>query len=98
MQGTDKSPLFVRANFSNIPEKLLIATAYSQYASRHAILQGTADLVPGAMVVKDAAFNEGGTKFLLLSEVQNLRENTSDIKASELTAEEYESIEIVTDE
>jgi hypothetical protein len=98
MQGTDKSPLFVRANFSNIPEKLLIATAYSQYATRHAILQGTADLIPGAMVVKDAAFNEGGTKFLLLSEVQSLRENTSDIKASELTAEEYESLEIVTDE
>jgi hypothetical protein len=91
------APTFNRAGIGGGIEKLLIGTAYSQYATRHAILEGTADLIPKNICVSDAAYNSGGTRFILLSEVQSLRENTSEIKASELTEENYESLEIDID-
>jgi hypothetical protein len=92
LRQTDNNtlPLFRRGDYSSTLERLLIGTIYSQYATRHAVLSGTAQLLPSFTPVSDDAMD--GTKFILLSEIQSLRECTSEIKASELTPEEYEGI------
>lgn len=72
------------------PEQLLIGTLYSQYADRKTVLSGTARLCRnGLRWYSDAA--QGDKEFMLLSEVQNLREDESVIEAAEFRPDEYKS-------
>lgn len=72
------------------PEQLLIGTLYSQYADRKTVLSGTAGICPyGLRWYSDAA--QGDREFMLLSEVQNLREDESVIEAAEFRPDEYKS-------
>lgn len=81
---------FARAGMTDRLERLLIGTVYSQYASRHDTLSGTAKLLPGF-----GAYTEKSTPgiFILLSEVQNCIEDESAIKMAELSEDNYEGIE-----
>jgi hypothetical protein len=71
-------------------EKLLIGSVYSQYASRKTTLSGTVRLLDTMNVLTDAS-TEG--KFVLLSEVQDLQQETSEITMAEFSADNYEGIE-----
>lgn len=72
------------------PEQLLIGTLYSQYADRKTVLSGTARIcADGLRWYSDAA--QDGREFMLLSEVQNLREDESVIEAAEFRPDEYKS-------
>lgn len=71
-------------------ERLLIGTAYSQYATRHNTLSGTARILPDMKVVTDAS-SQG--KYILLSEVQDLMQDTSEILMSEFVADCYDAKE-----
>ncbi len=81
---------FSRAGVEDRPERLLIATAYSQYGTRHNSLSGTARLLPDMRVCTDASITG---KYIILSEVQDLFDDTSEIKMVELSADSYEGLE-----
>lgn len=81
---------FARAGVEDRLERLLIGTVYSQYASRHVVLSGTAVLVPDFGVLSDAA-TPG--KFIMLGENQDCIEDTSDIVMAEFSEDNYEGIE-----
>ncbi len=81
---------FGRAGVNDRLERLLIGTAYSQYAGRHNVLSGTVVLLPSFGIYSDAA-TEG--KFLLLSEYQRCREDVSEIKMVEFTEDNYQGRE-----
>ena len=71
-------------------ERLLIGTAYSQYAERKNVLSGTTELVFGCSPLTDASIDG---KYVVLSEVQNLEQSTSTLRVAEFVKDEYESIE-----
>ena len=80
----------IRGGRTERPEQLLIGTLYSQYAGRKTVLSGTARICPdGLRWYSDAA--QDGREFMLLSEVQNLREDESVIEAAEFRPDEYKS-------
>ncbi len=81
---------FTRAGVTDRLERLLIGTVYSQYASRQSTLSGTVRLLPDMSLYTDAS-TDG--RYILLSEVQDLMLDTSEIKMAELTEEEYAGIE-----
>lgn len=81
---------FRRAGLTARLERLLIGTVYSQYASRHDTLSGTTKLLSSFGIYSDAA-TQG--KFILLSEVQNCIEDTSEIAMAEFSEDNYEGIE-----
>lgn len=88
----DKSVLnkFWRGGITTSLEKLMIGTVYTNYASRHAVLTGTVELLPLFGTYID--MNERGM-FLLLSEVQDLRADESEIKMVVFETDDYEGIE-----
>lgn len=88
---TDKTVIesFYRAGETDLLERLLIGTVYSNYASRHNTLSGTASLQPDFGTYLDK--NESGS-YLLLSETQHLREDESEIKAVQFEADSYKGI------
>ncbi|MDD4516466.1 hypothetical protein [Massilibacteroides sp.] len=79
-----------RAGRTDRVERLNIGTIYSNYASRHNILTGTAEIVPLFCVFSD--INEQGV-YLSLSEVQHLRQDESVMKIVAISSDEYEAIE-----
>lgn len=81
---------FSRAGVEDRLEHLLIGTVYSQYAFRHHTLSGTTDIIPTVCVLTDASI---AGKFILLSEVQNLLQETSEIIMSEFSADHFDGIE-----
>lgn len=81
---------FYRAGVEDRLERLLIGTAYSQYGSRHNTLSGTVRLLPDLKIHTDAS---SSGKYILLSEVQNLLQDSSEITMAELSADNYEGIE-----
>ena len=81
---------FSRAGVTDLLEKLLIGTVYTQYATPHKVLSGTTKLLPSFATYTDA--HEPGT-YLLLSETQNLRAEQSQIKMVQFEADDYEGIE-----
>ncbi len=81
---------FTRAGVTDRLERLLIGTAYSQYAERRTVLSGTARILPEFSPLTDAS-TPG--KFILLAETQNIMMDTSEIKMSEFTSDEYQGIE-----
>ena len=79
-----------RADRTTQAEELLIGTLYSQYAARKTTLSGTAFLTSDAVSwYHDAA--QPGKKFLLVSDIQKLRENESIIEVIEFNPDEYKS-------
>jgi hypothetical protein len=81
---------FSRAGITDRLERLLIGTVYSQYASRKTTLSGTVRLLPAMAVLTDES-SRG--KYILLSEVQDLMQDTSEIEMAEFSADSYEGIE-----
>lgn len=81
---------FYRAGVEDRLERLLIGTVYSQYGSRHNTLSGTVRLLPDLKIHTDAS---SSGKYILLSEVQNLLQDSSEITMAELSADNYEGIE-----
>ena len=71
-------------------ERLLIGTVYSQYASRHNTLSGTVRVLPDMKVLTDASTSG---KYIMLSEVQDLMQDTSEILMSEFVSDCYDGIE-----
>lgn len=71
-------------------EHLLIGTVYSQYATRHNTLSGTVRVLPDMKVLTDAS---SSGKYVLLSEAQDLMQDTSEILMSEFAADCYDGIE-----
>ena len=85
---------FKRAGVTDYIERLLAGTIYSNYAGRMSTLTGTIRLIPGEEILSDnSAVN---SRYLILSEVQNVAEATSEVKMAEITADEYESMEYET--
>lgn len=82
---------FYRASVIDSLERLLAGTVYSNYARRMSTLSGTVALIPSAEVLSDVS--SGSTKYMLLSEVQNLASETSEIKMAEIAPDSYEGIE-----
>ena len=83
-----------RSGVTDRAERLLIGTAYSQYASRSAVLSGTAELVPGLPALTDAS--APGERYIMLSDRQNLAADESEIKMVRFGADDYEGLEITT--
>ena len=83
---------FYRAGTTDLLEKLLIGTVYTQYATPHKILSGTTVLLPTFTTYTDA--NEPGT-YLLMSETQDLRAEQSNIEMVQFEADDYEGVEYV---
>lgn len=81
-----------RQGRTNLVEKLLIGTLYSQFATRHTKLSGTAFLMEGDLkLYRDAM--QSGKKFLMLADLQDVDAGTSEMSAVELTQDEYDAIE-----
>lgn len=81
-----------RQGRTNLVEKLLIGTLYSQFATRHTKLSGTAFLMKGDLkLYRDAM--QSGKKFLMLADLQDVDAGTSEMSVVELTQDEYDAIE-----
>lgn len=81
-----------RGGRTNLVEKLLIGTLYSQFATRHTKLTGTAFLMGGDLkLYRDAM--QGSTKFVMLSDLQDVDAGTSETSVVEVTPDEYEAVE-----
>ncbi len=80
---------FWRAGINARLEELLINTIYSQYGNPHTILGGTARILTDMKTYTDASSTG---KYILLSEVQDLLQDTSEILMSELSEESYEPV------
>ena len=70
-------------------EQLLIGTLYSQFAGRKTKLSGSADLLTGGVQPYTEPAQPAGTKFVVLQDVQNVREETSDVVAVEVVPDSY---------
>jgi len=81
---------FTRAGITDRLEKLLLGTIYSQYAQRHTKLSGTVTLLSGFGTYSDAA-SEG--KYILISDMQDLHADESNMCIVELSEENYEGID-----
>ena len=77
---------FRRAGATGTLAELMCNTIYSQYASRKLMLSGTAQLIPTHYILSEQ--NTEG-KFELVSEEQDLRENTSRIAMVQFNGDEY---------
>lgn len=89
---SDKSIItsFYRAGVQDLVEKLLIGTIYSNYATRHNVVSGTF-----ARINEYGKFRIAGQTdtFMLLGDVQNLFEATSNAEFIKISADNYEGIE-----
>ena len=83
-----------RANITDHPEKLLIGTLYSQFATRHTTLSGEAVIDAGDLC-KYTEQNQSGKVFLMSGETQDVIMDTSDVQLTEFNADEYTAIEAV---
>lgn len=77
-----------RAGRTGQVEDLLIGTLYSQYATRHTSIEGEAVIATGG-VRRWAERLQGETRFMLVSETQDLQAGTGDRKIVELSPDEY---------
>jgi hypothetical protein len=83
-----------RAGLADHPERLLIGTLYSQYASRKTTLTGEAVLDPGSLCCYTEQ-NQGEKLFMLSGEVQDTIADTTEATFVEFSPDEYEAIEEV---
>lgn len=68
----------------------MIGTIYSNYSSKYVTLEGEAEILPTWGVYSDS--NTDG-KFVLLSESQDLLQDTSYVKMSQFSGDNYQGIE-----
>lgn len=83
-----------RAGVTDHPERLLIGTLYSQYATRHTTLQGEAQMDTGPLCAYTEACQEGKL-FLLSEERQDIVADTAETVYTEFDPDHYEAIEPV---
>lgn len=83
-----------RAGVTDHPERLLIGTLYSQYASRHTTLEGEAVIDTGDLAAYTER-NQKGKVFIISEEAQDVITDTTDAVFTEFNADEYEAIEEV---
>lgn len=83
---------FSRAGITDQIERLLIGSVYSNYAARHHTLAGTVDLLPAFGTYTDASLPGN---YLLLGEIQHLREDESEIIMAQFGADKYEGMKFV---
>ena len=83
-----------RAGVTDHPEKLLIGTLYSQYATRHTTLEGEAVIDPGGLC-KYTEQNQPGKVFMMSEEQQDVITDTTQAVYTELSPDEYDAIEEV---
>lgn len=81
---------FTRAGVTASLEKLLIGTWYSNYSKRMNMLSGTVRLLNSFGIYTDE--NEPGT-YLMVGDVQDVREDESNVKLAEITPDNFEGIE-----
>lgn len=86
----ERISVFSRGGYQGPLERLLIGTAYSQYSTRKNVLSGTIESPNEFGVLMDATING---KYMVVSEVMNVEDATSEIKAIEVVADQYEGIE-----
>lgn len=80
---------FQRAGITDRLEKLLLGTVYSQYAARKQKLSGTVGLLEG-FVLSDTPRTD--SKFLLVADTQDLRDDSSNMTMTEFGPDEYQDI------
>jgi hypothetical protein len=80
----------VRAGVTDRAERLLIGSAYSQYGSRHQTLGGSMELLHTMRALTDAS---SAGRYMVLSEVQTLIEDKSEVLLCEVSEDDYEGIE-----
>lgn len=85
--------LLKRAGITDHPEKLLIGTLYSQFASRKTTLSGEAIIDTGLHYYTEA--NQQGKRFMLMSDVQDVITDCTEAEYCEFRPDEYDSIEEV---
>lgn len=83
-----------RAGVTDHPEKLLIGTLYSQYATRHTTLEGEAVIDSGGLC-KYTEQNQPGKVFMMSEEQQDVITDTTQAVYTELSPDEYDAIEEV---
>ena len=81
---------FSRAGNTDRLERLLIATVYSQYATRMATISGLAKLIPQMAILTEAS---SSGKFLITSERQNIIEDSAEIKMVEFVPDDFIAVE-----
>lgn len=86
---------FTRADITDTLENLLLGTLYSNYAGRKNTLEGTIQLVPTEQILSDKS--SVNSRYLLLSERQDLQECFSEIKMAEIVEDSYTGIEYGAD-
>ena len=80
---------FRRAGVTDKVERLLLGTVYSQFHGRKKKLSGTADLVSKFCTLTDE--HEAG-KFVVVSEVQNLLRDESNLAMTEIVKDNYTGV------
>lgn len=91
-RNADKYPIlkFYRGGKLERLEKLMIGTIYSNYAKRNATLSGTVRILPEFSICSEK--NHPG-KFFILSEIQYLADDESEIKMVTFDKDNYDGIE-----
>lgn len=85
-----------RSGVTDHPENLLIGTLYSQYADRHMTLSGEAAIKPQGLCLFTDAAQPPDRKFLQISAVEDCRIDCGDSEFTELSPDEYTSINPLT--
>ena len=80
---------FKRAGRTESAEQLLIGTMYSQFAARKTVLAGEVVLDSGGLTLYSEAVQPSGTKFLMVGELQHIRENMTEATLLEVRPDEY---------
>jgi hypothetical protein len=99
-QAGEQVTALTRAGRTAQIEELLIGTMYSQYASRHTVLSGEAELAPpglGWCAWADRA-QEATRLFMLSQAAEDARAGTMDAEFTEITADEYVKAEVTEDD
>lgn len=76
------------------PERLLMGTLFSQFATRHVKLTGEADIVGG--LHKYTEKNQGRRVFILSGDIQHLAEDYTEAEFVEISPDTFEGIEETT--
>lgn len=84
----------MRAGVTDHPERLLIGTLYSQYATRKTTLSGEATIDVGDLCCYTEQ-NQGERLFMLTGDRQDVIADTTEATFTEFNADEYEAIEEV---
>lgn len=80
-----------RAGVADHPERLLINTLYSQYASRRTMLSGVMTLDTSGLGVFTET-NQQDKKLMIKGEVQDLMSDTTEVTLVELRPDEYQAV------